>query len=274
MEKNDNYSKEGMMINLLVYNISNDLITGLLKSQKQVFSTYKQKMIELSRKIDKDYKHLSIEYWGTSSTFMGYDPFFLEKTGEDFNFWLNEINNIIFDLIERILSFIEEDTKKEDMRKLREFQDSLDDIINNLPSDYDIKRNFVQQGPQILDFGVKKKQVIGEWFVNVTNGMKRLDEIMLGLETLVNSITLLVNHQQKLAIRQSYLSGIRSNTEKVFLSVNLDMTRFFSYEIKIRKIVETRLKAMMKCSMFRFGNYLKCLQLVNKDIETMKGVLK
>lgn len=273
MEKNDNYSKEGMMINLLVYNISNNIITGILKSQKQVFSTYKQKMIELSRKIDKDYKHLSIQYWGTSSTFMAYDPFFLEKTGEDFNFWLNEINNIIFDLIERILTFIEEDTRKEDMRKLREFEDSLNDIIDNMISDYDIKRNFVQQGPQILDFGTKKKQVIGEWFIDITNGVKKLDEINLGLDTLISSITILVNHQQKLAIRKNYLSGIKSTTENVFLSANLDMTKFFSYEIKIRKILETRLKAMMKCSMFRFGNYIKCLQLINRDIETMKGVL-
>lgn len=91
--------------NLVIYNIFNRSIKDIYKKHKIIFEDYKSTLVKLQKDIDDNFRRGSIKYYHDTRVFELVDPFLLEKTGEDFNYWMIEINESIMRVIDALVNY-------------------------------------------------------------------------------------------------------------------------------------------------------------------------
>lgn len=97
---------ERKVFNLVIYNVYNYSVREIYKKHKNIFSKYKSELNNLQKRIKDKFSRGSIHYYHTTIAAKMVDPFLLEKTGEDFNYWLIEINESIMGLIDILVRYI------------------------------------------------------------------------------------------------------------------------------------------------------------------------
>ena len=91
--------------NLVIYNIFSRSIKDIYKKHKKVFEDYKSTLVKLQKEINDNFRRGSIKYYHDTRVFELVDPFLLEKTGEDFNYWMIEINESIMRVIDALVDY-------------------------------------------------------------------------------------------------------------------------------------------------------------------------
>ena len=264
-------------INILAYNISNDIITKLMTENVKVFTKYKSQMETKFKKIKLLYQDGSIRYYHSDFLFASAaNPLILEKTGNDFNFWIIEINRTVFGLIERILSYVQnevpgglDDQIDASKTLLKNFSKDLQIMYNDLPNKFDLEKNFLSQGPKVLDLADREDYYKADWFKALDNGITISNGIMTNLEQLILSIDLLDKHIKKLKLYKNKI--LETQSVKSYLKLEDDISEFIEMELRLRNLLSMRIDEMMRFSVFRFANFLKAMDTIEKDlIEAVK----
>ena len=162
---------ERKVFNLVIYNVFNYSVREIYKKHKSIFSKYKSELNNLQKRIKDKFSRGSIDYYHTNTAAYLVDPFLLEKTGEDFNYWLIEINESVMGLIDilvrytNIVNDIEKGSNKRTYHKIENTENGLvnthkdvsesdylkvRDIAN--PNDNNIHNNLIKLKNDLKDY--------------------------------------------------------------------------------------------------------------------------
>ncbi len=254
-------------INIIVFNISNDIIKRLSNKHYSIFNNQIIKIEQKYKGIQN--KRGSIRYYHvTSSPVLAMDPLVLEKTANDFNFWLLEINRVVFGLIESVLTYVRSDNGKTsgvNKELMDKFHEDLKRISDDIPSKHDLQVKFQAQGGNTLPkIDVYEQYTKEEWFKALSNGINMCDNVITNLNSLINTITILNAHIDKL---KKHNNAVKSNTKKELLDLNDDVLKLMNLELKINSILSDRIDIMVKYSMFRFVNFHNALNIIDKNLK-------
>ena len=177
---------ERKVFNLVIYNVFNYSVREIYKKHKSIFSKYKSELNNLQKRIKDKFSRGSIDYYHTNTAAYLVDPFLLEKTGEDFNYWLIEINESIMGLIDilvRYTNIVNDIDKGSDGRTYHKLENINGKLINTHkdvglsdymktrdianPSDDNIANNLVKLKSDLNDYNknFKSKYEIDKDFV-------------------------------------------------------------------------------------------------------------
>ena len=177
---------ERKVFNLVIYNVFNYSVREIYKKHKGIFSKYKSELNNLQKRIKDKFSRGSIDYYHTNTAAYLVDPFLIEKTGEDFNYWLIEINESIMGLIDiliRYTNIVNDTDKKSNGRSYHKLENKNGKLVNthkdvNLsdytvtrdiadPSDDNIRNNLIKLKYDLKDYNknFKSKYEIEKSFV-------------------------------------------------------------------------------------------------------------
>jgi len=177
---------ERKVFNLVIYNVFNYSVREIYKKHKSIFSKYKSELNNLQKRIKDKFSRGSIDYYHTNTAAYLIDPFLLEKTGEDFNYWLIEINESIMGLIDilvRYTNIVNDIDKGSDERTYHKLKNEKGKLVNTHtdvglsdymhtrdianPSDDNIANNLVKLKNDLNDYNknFKSKYEIDKAFV-------------------------------------------------------------------------------------------------------------
>ena len=177
---------ERKVFNLVIYNVFNYSVREIYKKHKGIFSKYKSELNNLQKRIKDKFSRGSIDYYHTNTAAYLVDPFLIEKTGEDFNYWLIEINESIMGLIDiliRYTNIVNDIDKKSNGRSYHKLENKNGKLVNthkdvNLsdytvtrdiadPSDDNIRNNLIKLKYDLKDYNknFKSKYEIEKSFV-------------------------------------------------------------------------------------------------------------
>lgn len=177
---------ERKVFNLVIYNVFNYSVREIYKKHKSIFSKYKSELNNLQKRIKDKFSRGSIDYYHTNTAAYLVDPFLLEKTGEDFNYWLIEINESIMGLIDilvRYTNIVNDIDKGSDERTYHKLKNEKGKLVNTHtdvglsdymhtrdianPSDDNIANNLVKLKNDLNDYNknFKSKYEIDKAFV-------------------------------------------------------------------------------------------------------------
>ena len=93
--------------NLVIYNTLNVAIREIYKTHKRVFEKYKNTLKSLHKRLKTTYKSGSIKYYHDTRVVEFINPLLLEKLGEDFNYWMIEVNETIMSVVEPLVQYMD-----------------------------------------------------------------------------------------------------------------------------------------------------------------------
>lgn len=299
------------MFNLVVYNVFNYSIREIYKKHKSIFSKHQSELRNLQKRIKDKFSRGSIDYYHTNIAANLVDPFLLEKTGEDFNFWLFEINESIMGLIDILVRYtnIVNDLDKpgrhkiehkngelvhtqktagdSDYLKIRDIANPSDDNVrnnliklkddlkaynDNFKSKYEIDKMFVTQGQRITCSNVNNLYYINEWYKAVEFAVNNFNEIERNLNLIITTIDTLDKSVSAMKFKMEDMDVNKSISYDNFMKENLSEADFLLVQQNLFKTMRTRIRVMLDYAVIRFGNYKKQCEYTLLSMQNIKEV--
>ena len=252
------------VINIMVYNITNNAVNGIFNKYRKSFELCNKKLNKTLTELKK-YQDGSTRYsHDINFSKKLHNPFLLEKTANDYSFWLTSISNSILDLMNRISDYADGSAN------LKAFTESLDEYSDTLPKVYDIRKEFLSQTPKDLNF--KDVQIYNkkEWINSLDISVNVCEGILTQQTRIITMIDLLNRHVEKLKIYANNLSVSRSGD---YYNTERDIEPFLKYEIKIHSILNILMKKMSEYSILKFADLILVIGYIQEDLNKLKGEL-
>ena len=252
------------IINLMVYNITNDAVNNIFNKYKKSFELTYKKLTKLLTELKK-YQNGSTSYsHNLNFSKKLHNPFLLEKVSNDYSYWLTEISNHILELMNRISDYAGGNSD------VKAFTESLEEYSDTLPKVDNIRKEFLSQTPKDLDYNEVSYYNKKDWIDSLNISINTCDSILTQQSRIITMIELLNKHVEKLKInvnrRYSTKSSEYYNTER-------NIEPFLKYEMKIHSILNILMKKMVEYSILRFADLVLIIGYIQEDINKVKGEL-
>ena len=252
------------VINLMVYNITNDAVNAIFNKYKKSFELSYNKLNKVLTKLKK-YQDGSTRYsHNLNFSTKLHNPFILEKTANDYSFWLTEFSNHILELMNRISDYAGGSAD------VKTFTESLSEYSDSLPKVYDLRKEFLYQTPKDLDLNVADYYSRREWIESLDNSVNTCDTILIQLSRINTMIDLLNKHVERLKININNLSISRSGD---YYNAERNIEPFLKYEMKVHAVLKNIIKKIVEYSILRFADLILVIGYIQEDLNKLKGEL-
>lgn len=252
------------VVNLMVYNITNDAVNDIFNKYKKSFELTYNKLNKMLTKLKK-YQDGSTRYsHNLNFSTKLHNPFLLEKTANDYSYWLTNISNHILELMNRISDYAGGNSD------IKAFTESLGEYSDSLPKVYDLRKEFLSQVPKDLDFKDVQYYKRKEWIDSLDISVNTCESILEQQSRIITMIDLLNKHVEKLKIYTNNLSISRSGD---YYNTERNVEPFLKYEIKIHSILKVMIKKMVEYSILRFADLVLVIGYIQEDLDKVKGEL-